>query len=157
TRRSALRPREAAGKVGQSSMLRPADRVARLAAERRLFVPGPRGPLAVCLVYPNTYAVGMGNLGFQAVLRILSDDPHVTVDRAFRPGGRRRGWPRRRPALESERPVGLFDALAFSTSFETDSLHVLDTLAPAGVPLRRPAGGPGAPLVLAGGPATFLN
>ncbi len=138
-------------------MPNPADRLARLAAERRLFVPGPRGPLAVCLVYPNTYAVGMGNLGFQAVLRILSDDPHVTVDRAFLPDGPRSGWPRTLRALESERAVGDFDVLAFSISFETDYLHVLDVLALAGMPLRREARGPGAPLVVAGGPATFLN
>src|SRR5215468_10401781 len=138
-------------------MHRPADRLARLAAERRLFAPGPRGPLAVCLVYPNTYAVGMGNLGFQAVLRILSDDPHVTVDRAFLPDGPRTQWPRTLRALESDRPVGDFDVVAFSISFETDYLHVLDVLALAGLPLRRDARGPGAPLVVAGGPATFLN
>ena len=135
----------------------PADRLARLAAERRLFTPGPRGPLAVCLVYPNTYAVGMGNLGFQAVLRILSDDPHVTVDRAFLPDGPRPEWPRTLRALESDRPVGDFDVIAFSISFETDYLHVLDILALVGLRLRRDARGSGAPLVLAGGPATFLN
>jgi radical SAM superfamily enzyme YgiQ (UPF0313 family) len=138
-------------------MLRPADRLARLAAERRLFAPGPRGPLAVCLVYPNTYAVGMGNLGFQAVLRILSDDPYVTVDRAFLPDGPRTEWPRTLRALESDRPVGDFDVVAFSISFETDYLHVLDILALAGLRLRRDARGSGAPLVLCGGPATFLN
>jgi radical SAM superfamily enzyme YgiQ (UPF0313 family) len=138
-------------------MPRSPDRLARLAAERRLFVPGPRGPLAVCLVYPNTYAVGMGNLGFQAVLRILSDDPHVTVDRAFLPDGPRTEWPRTLRALESDRPVGDFDVVAFSISFEADYLHVLDVLALAGLPLRRDARRAGAPLVLAGGPATFLN
>jgi radical SAM superfamily enzyme YgiQ (UPF0313 family) len=138
-------------------MPRSPDRLARLAAERRLFTPGPRGPLAVCLVYPNTYAVGMGNLGFQAVLRILSDDPHVTVDRAFLPDGPRTEWPRTLRALESDRPVGDFDVVAFSISFEADYLHVLDVLALAGLPLRRDARGAGAPLVLAGGPATFLN
>ena len=111
----------------------------------------------MCLVYPNTYAVGMGNLGFQAVLRILSDDPHVTVDRAFLPDGPRTEWPRTLRALESDRPVGDFDVVAFSISFETDYLHVLDVLALAGLPLRRDARGAGAPLVLAGGPATFLN
>src|SRR5262249_37152623 len=91
------------------------------------------------------------------VLRILSDDPHVTVDRAFLPDGPRPGWPRTLRALESERPLGDFDVLAFSISFETDYLHVLDVLGLAGLPLRRDARGPGAPLVVAGGPATFLN
>src|SRR4029453_2832415 len=89
------------------------DRLARLAAERRLFVAGPRGPLSVCLVYPNTYAVGMANLGFQAVLRILNDDPHVTVERAFLPESPAASWPRPLRSFESERPLGDFDVLAF--------------------------------------------
>jgi radical SAM superfamily enzyme YgiQ (UPF0313 family) len=133
------------------------DRLARLAAERRLFATGPRGPLSVCLVYPNTYAVGMANLGYQAVLRILNDDVHVTVERAFLPDGQRSNWPHPLRSFESDRPLGDFDVLAFSISFETDYLHVLDVLALAGLPLRRTARGPSAPLVLAGGPATFLN
>jgi radical SAM superfamily enzyme YgiQ (UPF0313 family) len=138
-------------------MPRNTHRLARLAAERRLFTPGPRGPLSICLVYPNTYPVGMANLGFQAVLRILNDDAHVTVERAFLPEGPPSDWPRPLRSLESDRPLGDFDVLAFSISFETDYLHVLDVLALAGLPLRRTARGPSAPLVLAGGPATFLN
>src|SRR5215468_3897201 len=138
-------------------MPRATDRLARLATERRLFPAGPRGPLSVCLVYPNTYAVGMANLGFQAVLRILNDDPHVAVERAFLPEGPASSWPHPLRSFESDRPVGDFDVLAFSISFETDYLHVLDVLALAGLPPRRTSRGPGAPLVLAGGPATFLN
>src|SRR5215471_8895623 len=133
------------------------DRLARLAAERRLLAPGPRGPLSVCLVYPNSYAVGMANLGFQAVFRILSDDPRVTVDRGFLPDGSRSAWPRTLRAFESDRPLGDFDVIALSISFETDYLHVLDILALAGLPLRRAVRRATAPLVLAGGPATFLN
>ena len=138
-------------------MPRSTQRLARLAAERRLFTPGPRGPLSICLVYPNAYPVGMANLGFQAVLRILNDDAHVTVDRAFLPEGPRDEWPRPLRSFESDRPLGDFDVLAFSISFETDYLHVLDVLALAGLPLRRAARGSSAPLVVAGGPATFLN
>ena len=85
-------------------MPRPPDRLSRLAAERRLFELGARGPLSVCLVYPNTYAVGMANLGFQAVLRILNDHPQVTVERAFLPDGPRPGWPRT-AAHVRERPA----------------------------------------------------
>ncbi len=133
------------------------DRTSRLAAERRLYVPGPRGPLSVCLVYPNTYPVGMANLGFQAMIRLLSEDPRADVDRAYLPDGPRSGWPRTLRSFEQERPVADFDVIAFSISFETDYLHVLDVLALAGLALRRTARGPNAPLVLAGGPATFLN
>src|SRR5439155_775623 len=94
-------------------MLHPSD---RRAAERRLFRPGPSGPLSVCLVYPNTYAVGMANLGFQAVFRILAEDPRVTADRAFLPDGPRAEWPRPLRSLEQDRPLGDFDAGASSAA-----------------------------------------
>jgi radical SAM superfamily enzyme YgiQ (UPF0313 family) len=138
-------------------MPRPHDRLARLAAERRLFTPGPSGPLSVCLVYPNTYPVAMANLGYQAVFRLLAEDARVTCDRAFLPEGPRAEWPRTLRSFEQDRAVRDFDLVAFSISFESDYLHVLDCLALAGIPLWRRERGPHAPLVLAGGPATFLN
>ncbi len=133
------------------------DRAARLASERRLFTPGPNGPLSVCLVYPNTYPVGMANLGFQAILRLLAEDPRVTVERAFLPDGPRAEWPRTLRSFEQDRPVRDFDVVAFSISFETDYVHVLDCLALAGVGRERTARRDADPLVVAGGPATFLN
>ena len=138
-------------------MPHPTARVARLAAERHLFTAGPSGPLSVCLVYPNTYAVGMANLGFQAVFRLLAQDPRVSCERAFLPDGARGGWPSTLRSLEHDRAVRDFDIVAFSLSFETDYLHVLDCLGLARIPLWRRERGPDAPLVLAGGPATFLN
>jgi radical SAM superfamily enzyme YgiQ (UPF0313 family) len=134
-----------------------ADRALRLAAESRLFTAGPSGPVSVCLVYPNTYPVAMANLGFQAVYRLLAEDPRVTCERAFLPDGPRAGWPRTLRSLEHDRPVRDFDVVAFSISFEVDYLHVLDCLALAGIPVwqrERPADGA---VVIAGGPATFLN
>jgi len=93
----------------------------------------------------------------EAVLRLLAEDPRVTCERAFLPDGPRREWPSTLRSLEHDRPVGDFDIVAFSLSFDTDYLHVLDCLHLAGIPLWRRERGPGAPLVLAGGPATFLN
>src|SRR2546425_10905289 len=135
-------------------MPHPAD---RRAAERRLFRPGPSGPLSVCLVNPTSYAVGMATLGFRAVPRILAEDPRVTADRAFLPDRPRAEWPRTLRSLERDRPLGDFDVVAFSLSFEADYVHVLDCLGLAGIPLWRRERGADGPLVIAGGPATFLN
>ena len=99
----------------------------------------------------------MANLGFQAVHRLLAADPRVTVDRAFLPDGARAAWPRTLRSFEQERPLASFDIVAFSISFETDYIHVLDCLALAGLALRREARRADGPLVMAGGPATFLN
>ncbi len=120
---------------------------------------GARWPVA--LVYPQIYPVAMGNLGFQAIYRLLNDTPGLHCERAFLPAPedweeyRRTGTPLL--SLESQRPLKDFAALAFSISFEADYPYVLQILTGAGVPLLAAARGPGDPLVLAGGVATFLN
>ena len=118
---------------------------------------GPRpvhgGDLDVCLVYPNVYPVGMANLGFQAVYSILAAHG-VSVERAFLPDA---GASRRARSLESGRPLSSFDVLAFSISFESDYVHLVDLLAGAGLDPWRAGRDERAPLVMAGGPATFLN
>lgn len=137
---------------------------ARLAGETRLFEAGAGGDVSVCLAYPNVYAVGMSNLGFQAAYKIFSQHPDCRCERAFLPDPdeaealARGGTPL--ASLETQRPLADFEMLAFSLSFETDYLHVLDMLAAAHVPLsaaERRAAAVRYPLVIAGGPATFLN
>ncbi|MCC6767093.1 MAG: radical SAM protein [Deltaproteobacteria bacterium] len=127
----------------------------RHAQERFLFTPTGGGDVSVCLVYPNTYPVGMANLGFQSVFEILSRHPRVRCERAFLPDSDQRGS--EVVSFESGRPLRDFEIVAFSISFETDYLHVVDILAGAGIaPLREERQG-GGPLLLCGGPATFLN
>jgi radical SAM superfamily enzyme YgiQ (UPF0313 family) len=126
----------------------------RLAAERSLMPrPPSRGDLSFCLAYPNSYPVGMANLGFQAIYGLLGR-AGVGVERAFLPD--RRPWGRVR-TLEGGRSLSEFDILAFSLSFETDYVHVLDMLAGSGLALRSADRSKHDPLVVAGGPATFLN
>ncbi|MBI4515084.1 MAG: radical SAM protein [Deltaproteobacteria bacterium] len=114
--------------------------------------------MRVCLVYPNRYAVAMGNLGFQAVYALCDQFPGVVCERAFLPDEDEAALlhGHRLCSLESRRPVADFDIVAFSISFETDYWHVVRLLSLAGLPLRTVARG-GGPLVIAGGPATFLN
>ncbi|MGH7964117.1 MAG: radical SAM protein [Candidatus Binatia bacterium] len=133
----------------------------RLAGEKKLFTTRGEGEIPVCLIYPNRYPVGMSNLGFQAAYRILAQDPRCRCERAFLPDAdeaaslQRTGTPL--ASLESQRPVADFEVLAFSLSFETDYLHVLDVLAAARVPLLARDREEHHPLVIAGGPAAFLN
>ncbi len=115
----------------------------------------------VALVYPNIYPVAMGNLGFQAIYRLLNDTPGLVCERAFLPDAEE--WPEyvrtRTPilTLESQRPLRDFGAVAFSVSFEPDYQKVLDILGQSGIPLLAAERGPQEPLILAGGVATFLN
>jgi radical SAM superfamily enzyme YgiQ (UPF0313 family) len=123
--------------------------------ERLLFRPNTSGPVSVCLAYPNTWAVGMANLGFQAVYRILATTPGVVCERVFldEDGSRAK-------TEESGRSPSEFDILAFSLSFESDYPNIVRMLDSAGIPARAEARSDsdrGWPLLLAGGPATFLN
>jgi radical SAM superfamily enzyme YgiQ (UPF0313 family) len=120
---------------------------------------GARFPIA--LVYPQIYPVAMGNLGFQAIYHLLNEQTGLVCERAFLPSPE--AWEEHRRTrtpiltLESQRPLTDFAAVAFSISFEADYPYVLQLLAGAGIPLRAADRGPGDPLVLAGGVATFLN
>jgi radical SAM superfamily enzyme YgiQ (UPF0313 family) len=133
----------------------------RLADETRLFAANREGEIPICLIYPNRYPVGMSNLGFQAAYKILAQDARCRCERAFLPDSdeavalQRTGTPL--ASLESQRPLTDFELLAFSLSFETDYLHILDILAAAHVPLLAREREDYHPLVIAGGPAAFLN
>jgi len=132
---------------------------ARRARETILFPKKQAGDIRVCLVYPNRYNVAMGNLGFQAVYEIFDRHPDVVCERAFLPDEDdapliARGELR---SLESQTRLQDFDVVAFSISFETDYWHVVRLLDLIGLPLtNRERAGRG-PLVMAGGPAVFLN
>lgn len=119
------------------------------------------GRLRVALAFPNTYYVGMSNLGFQTVYRLFNSLDEVVCERVFLPGRQElqaqlaSGRPLR--TLESNTPVRDFDVFAFSVSFEWDYPNVLSMLRLAGVPVRAEARTARDPLIVIGGAVTFLN
>jgi len=118
-----------------------------------------RAPLAVGLVYPNTYRVGMGNLGFQTVYAFLNSFPEIVAERFFLPdddpgSGQRSRMPR---AEESGRPLSDCKLIAFSVPFENDYPHVPGMLLSAGIPPIQEDRGPTDPLVMAGGVSVSMN
>ncbi len=119
------------------------------------------GRVAVALVYPNSYAVGMSNLGFQTIYWHLNRLPDVVCERVFLPDPedveemRRTGTP---PcSLETFRPLVDFHLIGFSITYEGDYLNALRLLELAGIPLRARDRRPGHPLVLMGGVCAFSN
>lgn len=121
----------------------------------------PGGRISVCLIYPNTYRLGMSNLGYQGVYTLLNERADVVCERAFLPDPRdmeeysRSNTPLF--ALESGRLVSDFDIIAFSVSFENDFPNVLKLLQLARVPLEQSERGPGHPLVVMGGVCSTAN
>ncbi|MGH7355182.1 MAG: radical SAM protein [Candidatus Rokuibacteriota bacterium] len=134
---------------------------ALLAAEAGTIRKDWGGRVAMALVYPNTYAVGMSNLGFQTMYRHLNGLPDVVCERVFLPDPadetelRRTGSP---PfALESLRSLADFPLIGFSITYEGDYINALRLLDMAGIPLRAAARGPRDPIVLMGGVCAFSN
>ena len=113
------------------------------------------GRTKIALVYPNQYHVGMSNLGFQAVYQLLNRMDAVVCERAFLPDDRPHA--QRQVSLESGRPLGDFDIVAFSISFENDFPNLLKVLEKAALPLKAIDRGHPHPLVMAGGVACFSN
>jgi radical SAM superfamily enzyme YgiQ (UPF0313 family) len=115
-----------------------------------------RGRIRIALVYPNRYHVGMSNLGFQSVYRLLNEYDHVVCERAFLP---ETSQPQTTPlkTFESGKRLTDTDIIAFSLSFENDYPHILSILEKIGLPLRADQRRDQDPLLIAGGVASFLN
>jgi radical SAM superfamily enzyme YgiQ (UPF0313 family) len=115
----------------------------------------------VGLAFPNTYFVGMSNLGFQTVYKLFNADPDTVCERVFLPPKQELKALVERDArlvtLESATPLNDLDVLAFSVSFEWDYTNVLTMLRLAGLPLRAADRDHRHPLVVIGGAITFVN
>ena len=119
------------------------------------------GKLRVALAFPNTYFVGMSNLGFQTVYTLFNAQDNIVCERVFLPpktelaGQVASGAPL--VTVESQTDVSEFDVLAFSVSFEWDYTNVLTMLRLAKLPLRAEERTHRHPLVMIGGAITFVN
>jgi radical SAM superfamily enzyme YgiQ (UPF0313 family) len=153
------RSRRAGGHAG------PADartRARDLLAREVGYVRKPHGGrLRVALAFPNTYFVGMSNLGLQTVYRLFNADERVVCERVFLPAKQEIASlvARREPlvTVESQTPVRDFDVLAFSVSFEWDYTNIVTMLRLAGLEPLAARRDPRDPLVVIGGAVTFVN
>ena len=105
--------------------------------------------------FPDTYEIGMSNLGLHILYGALNREPGVWCERAFAPWGdmeeelRRTGEPLY--ALESGDPLGDFDIIGFSLGYEMAYTNVLNMLDLAGIPIRAEDRTELLPIVFAGG------
>src|SRR5438094_1348595 len=117
--------------------------------------------LRVALAFPNTYWVGMSNLGFQTVYRLFNAHDDIVCERFFLPPKQELAelvaTNTRLVTLESQTPVADFDVIAFSVSFEWDYVNVLTLLRLAGIPRYAAERSSRHPLIVIGGAVTFVN
>jgi len=149
--------RISAGAVGD----RRAEALETLAKEVGFIRKPHGGRLRVALAFPNSYFVGMSNLGLQTVYQLLNADDRVVCERVFLPGRQDLAddRARRQPlvTIESQTPVSDFDVFAFSVSFEWDYTNVLTMLRMAGLKARATDRHHRDPLIVVGGAVTFVN
>ena len=115
--------------------------------------------LRYALCFPDTYEIGMSNLGCRILYGLMNEQDGVWCERCYAPWGdmeeemRREGIPLY--GLESGDPIAGFDIIGFSLGYEMAYTNVLNMLDLAGVPLRSEQRRGLAPLVVAGGTCAF--
>jgi radical SAM superfamily enzyme YgiQ (UPF0313 family) len=133
---------------------------AKLAAEEG-YQTSRGAALRVALCYPNTYEIGMANLGLHTMYELFNSIPDVSCERVFLPDRTEMAeYEKSRTtllSLETQSPVRDFDVVAFSISFETDYLNMARMLQLSGVPVWSKDRTHHDPLVIMGGAASFLN
>src|SRR6058998_3528501 len=138
------------------------ERARHILAKEVGFITKPHGHrLRLALAFPNTYWVGMSNLGFQTVYRLFNAEEDIVCERFFLPPKQELVELSAANApllsLESQTPVGDFDVVAFSVSFEWDYVNVLTLLRLAGIPSYASERTTRHPLIVVGGAVTFVN
>ena len=117
--------------------------------------------LRVALAYPNTYFVGMSNLGLQTMYRVINQRPDTVCERVFLPDATDRSWYEKTHtplfSLESQRPLHDFHIVGFSVSYENDYVHLLRMLDLARIPLLAAERDASHPVILVGGAVTYIN
>ena len=111
------------------------------------------------LCFPDTYEIGMSNVGMRILYGVMNEMEGVWCQRVFHPWGdmeeamRKHGLPLW--ALESQKPVKDFDMIAFTIGYEMAYTSIVNMLDLAGVPLYAKDRHDLSQMVFAGGVCTF--
>ena len=112
---------------------------------------------AMC--FPDTYEIGMSNLGLRILYGSMNEAEGVWCERAFAPWGDMEEEMRKADiplyALESGDSLKEFDFVGFSLGYEMAYTNVLNMLDLAHIPLHSDQRGEDAPIVVAGGTCVY--
>ncbi len=115
--------------------------------------------MRVAFCFPDTYEIGMSNLGMRILCDCFNSVDGVWCERVYAPWVDMEDEMRKRDiplfTHESGDAVGDFDLVAFTMQYELCYTTMLNMLDLAGIPLRREARGEDSPIILAGGPCAY--
>lgn len=113
----------------------------------------------IAFCFPDTYEIGMSNLGMRILYGVMNNMEGVWCQRVFAPWGDMEEEMRKAQiplfALESGEPIADFDIVAFSVGYEMAFTAILNMLDLAGIPLHSAERTGLTPLVIAGGTAMY--
>lgn len=113
----------------------------------------------VCLCYPDLYEIGMSNLGIKILYHIINKQENALCERSFTPWHDMESELRKNNiplfSLENKVPLGEFDILGFSFSYELSYTNLLTMLSLSNIPFYSKDRGSEFPLIIAGGTAIF--
>jgi radical SAM-linked protein len=112
----------------------------------------------VCLLFPDTYEVGMSHLGLRILYHIINKRQDALCERVFSPWTdyeeRLRTAGRPLTSLESNLPIAQFDIVGVTLQYELSATNVLVALDLAGIPRRTRDRNDSHPVIVAGGPCS---
>lgn len=121
----------------------------------------PHAGQKVAIVYPNTYFVGMSNLGLHIIYEEINLRNDSVCERIFLPEKKElEAYDKTKTALmsvETQRPMHQFDVVAFDVTFEMDYFHIPLMLRHGRVPIMGKDRTEFDPIVIAGGPCATFN
>ena len=121
----------------------------------------PHAEQKVAIVYPNTYFVGMSNLGLHIIYEEINLHPSSVCERIFLPEKKElEAYDKTKTPLmsvETQRPMHQFDVVAFDVTFEMDYFHIPLMLRHGRVPVMSVDRTDFDPIVIAGGPCATFN
>ncbi len=109
----------------------------------------------VALIYPDTYEIGMSNLGLAILYDLVNKQPNALAERVYAPWIDMEAEMRKASiplfSLESRRPLKDFDLVGFSLGYELTYTNVLNMLDLGGIPVLASQRDDSHPLIIAGG------
>lgn len=115
--------------------------------------------LRFCLAFPDSYEIGMANVGMQIIYHVINETDGLLCDRVYAPlvdmAQLIRASGQKLQGRESARPLCAFDCVGFTLQYELCYTNILYMLDLGGIPRRAKDRSESDPLVMAGGPCVF--
>ena len=115
--------------------------------------------IRVAFCFPDTYEIGMSNLGMRILYGVLNKEEDVWCERVYDPWldmqDKMKEYDIPLTACESGDELTAFDMIGFTLQYEMSYTNVLNMLDLAKIPLRSKDRDESMPIIIGGGPCAY--